>query len=249
MIKNKFTEFQTAGEQCMVKLIAGVRSKEPDIKNAFSSVLSGVISGIKNDYYGQFYDAAAYLVDGFANGIDANTFKAEAKGKAMAAAAARAAKRELDEHSPSKVGYQIGDYFGVAFVNAIGDHVDKAYEAGSDMASAAKTGLSNAISKVKDYIENGIDSQPTIRPVLDLSNVEAGAGELNALFSRAQALSISTGMNRQGNTDIQNGGDLPETGNTFNFTQNNYSPKALSRVEIYRQTKNQFSTFERKVKA
>lgn len=248
-IKNKYSEFQTAGEQCMIKLIAGARSKEPDLKNSFASALGGVLSGIKNDYYSQFHDAAAYLVDGFANGIDANAYKAEARGKAMAAAAARAARQELDEHSPSKVGYQIGDFFGIAFVNAIDDYADKAYKASSEMASAAKTGLSNAISKVKDYIENGIDSQPTIRPVLDLSNVEAGAGELSALFSRAQALSISTGMNRQEDSDVQNGENVPEKGSTFKFIQNNYSPKALSRVEIYRQTKNQFSTFERKVKA
>ena len=33
-------------------------------------------------------------------------------------------------------------------------------------------------------------------------------------------------------------------GNTYTFTQNNYSPKALSRLDIYRQTKNQFSALK-----
>lgn len=247
-IKNKYSEFQSAGEQCMVKFIAGVRSKDADAKNAFTSSLGGAISGVK-DYYGQFYDAGSYLVDGFAKGISENTYKAEAKARAMAAAAARAAEKELDEHSPSKVGYRIGDFFGVAFVNAIGDYTEKAYKAGSGMAKAARTGLSNAISKVKDFIDSDIDTQPTIRPVLDLSNVEAGTSRLNAMFSRTRALSISTGMNRQETADVQNGENSPNAGNTFTFTQNNYSPKALSRVEIYRQTKNQFSAMERMVKA
>ena len=247
-IKNKYSEFQSAGEQCMVKFIAGVRSKDADTKNAFTSSLGGAISGVK-DYYGQFYDAGSYLVDGFAKGISENTYKAEAKARAMAAAAARAAEKELDEHSPSKVGYRIGDFFGVAFVNAIGDYTEKAYKAGSGMAKAARTGLSNAISKVKDFIDSDIDTQPTIRPVLDLSNVEAGTSRLNAMFSRTRALSISTGMNRQETADVQNGENSPNAGNTFTFTQNNYSPKALSRVEIYRQTKNQFSAMERMVKA
>ena len=247
-IKNKYSEFQSAGEQCMVKFIAGVKSKDTDAKNAFTSSLGGAISGVK-DYYSQFYDAGSYLVDGFAKGISENTYKAEAKARAMAAAAARAAEEELDEHSPSKVGYRIGDFFGVAFVNAIGDYTEKAYKAGSGMAKAARTGLSNAISKVKDFIDSDIDTQPTIRPVLDLSNVEAGTSRLNAMFSRTQALSISTGMNRQETADVQNGETSPNAGNTFTFTQNNYSPKALSRVEIYRQTKNQFSAMERMVKA
>ena len=247
-IKNKYSEFQSAGEQCMVKFIAGVRSKDADTKNAFTSSLGGAISGVK-DYYGQFYDAGSYLVDGFAKGISENTYKAEAKARAMAAAAARAAEKELDEHSPSKVGYRIGDFFGVAFVNAIGDYTEKAYKAGSGMAKAARTGLGNAISKVKDFIDSDIDTQPTIRPVLDLSNVEAGTSRLNAMFSRTQAMSISTGMNRQDTADVQNGENSPNEGSTFNFNQYNYSPKALSRVEIYRQTKNQFSAMERMVKA
>ena len=223
-IKNKYSEFQSAGEQCMVKFIAGVRSKDADAKNAFTSSLGGAISGVK-DYYGQFYDAGSYLVDGFAKGISENTYKAEAKARAMAAAAARAAEKELDEHSPSKVGYRIGDFFGVAFVNAIGDYTEKAYKAGSGMAKAARTGLSNAISKVKDFIDSDIDTQPTIRPVLDLSNVEAGTSRLNAMFSRTRALSISTGMNRQETADVQNGENSPNAGNTFTFTQNNYSPR------------------------
>ena len=245
-INAKQRDFQTAGQQCMVKFIAGVKSKESDLKTAFTSGLSGAVSGVR-DYRDQFYSAGSYLVDGFASGISENTYKAEAKARAMAAAAARAAERELDEHSPSKVGYRIGDFFGVAFVNAIGDYEDKSYKAGSNMAEAAKLGLSKAVSKVKEFITDGINAEPTIRPVLDLSNVEAGAGRLNALFSRTQALSISAGMNRQNTTEVQNGANAPNAGNTFTFTQNNYSPKALSRVEIYRQTKNQFSAMERMV--
>ncbi len=39
-----------------------------------------------------------------------------------------------------------------------------------------------------------------------------------------------------------------QSNQTFNFTQNNYSPKELSRIDIYRRTKNQFSQFERAVR-
>ena len=36
----------------------------------------------------------------------------------------------------------------------------------------------------------------------------------------------------------------PSVGNSYSFVQNNYSPKALSRIDIYRQTKNQFSALK-----
>ncbi len=247
-IKNKYYEFQSVGQECMAKFITGVKSKDASVKESFTSSLSGVVSGIE-DYYSQFYSAGSYLVDGFAAGISANTYKAEARARAMAAAAARAAARELDEHSPSKVGYRIGDFFGLAFVNAIGDYESKSYKAGSGIAESAKNGLSKAISNITDVINSDIDTQPTIRPVLDLSNVEAGTSRINALFSRTRAISVSTGMNRQDDAKIQNGENSQNNGNSFVFTQNNYSPKALSRVEIYRQTKNQFSAMKGLVEA
>ena len=245
-IANKYPEFQNAGMQCMIKFIAGVKEKAEEVKTAFTGNLNASVTAIR-DYHDQFKQAGAYLVEGFADGISENTYRAEAKARAMARAAAEAAEDELDEHSPSRVGYHIGDFFGLGFVNAIGTYAVKAYNASADMADSAKTGLGNAIAKVKDMIDNGVDGQPTIRPILDLSDVEEKSHRLNTLFSRSQALTVSTGIVASRGQNLQNEDTNPNIGNSYNFTQNNYSPKALSRTEIYRQTKNQFSAMERMV--
>ena len=245
-IANKYPEFQNAGMQCMIKFIAGVKEKAEEVKTAFTGNLNASVTAIR-DYHDQFKQAGAYLVEGFADGISENTYRAEAKARAMARAAAKAAEDELDEHSPSRVGYHIGDFFGLGFVNAIGTYAVKAYNASAEMADSAKTGLGNAIAKVKDMIDNGVDGQPTIRPILDLSDVEEKSHRLNTLFSRSQALTVSTGIAAARGRNLQNEDTNPNTGNSYNFTQNNYSPKALSRTEIYRQTKNQFSAMERMV--
>lgn len=242
-INGKQGEFQTSGSTLMVKFIAGVRSKDSELRTAFATTLSGAITAIK-DYYGEFKSAGSYLVDGFCNGISGNTWKAEAKARAMAAAAAEAAEDELDEHSPSKRFYGIGDFAGIGFINALIDNVSKAGKAGREIAKSSIDGLNDVISRIADYVDADMDVQPTIRPVLDLSAVEAGTGRLNTLFSRNQALSVSTGMNeRVSEMEVQNG-ESSSAGNTYQFTQNNYSPKALSRIDIYRQTKNQFSAMK-----
>ena len=245
-IANKYPELQNAGMQCMIKFIAGVKEKAEEVKTAFTGNLNASVTAIR-DYHDQFKQAGAYLVEGFADGISENTYRAEAKARAMARAAAEAAEDELDEHSPSRVGYHIGDFFGLGFVNAIGTYAVKAYNASAEMADSAKTGLGNAIAKVKDMIDNGVDGQPMIRPILDLSDVEEKSHRLNTLFSRSQALTVSTGIAAARGRNLQNEDTNPNTGNSYNFTQNNYSPKALSRTEIYRQTKNQFSAMERMV--
>lgn len=240
--------FTTAGQSSVTAVTSGALSRIPTVVSAFTSISNRAASSVRGTH-SLFYNAGAYLVEGFANGISANTFKAEAQARAMAAAAAEAARRELDEHSPSRVGYQIGDFFGLGFVNAIRDSRSSSYKAASEMANSAKSGLTEAVSKIKDFVNGDMDVQPTIRPVLDLSDVQSGASKLNTMFSRNRALSVAGSMpNSSFDSANQNGADESASGATFNFTQNNYSPKALSRIDIYRQTKNQFSAMKGLVK-
>lgn len=242
VIKNKYYEFRGTGQEVMTNFIGGIKAKEYETKSTFSSIIESSLEEIRLNYE-QFHRAGAYLVEGFANGITENTFMAEARARAMARAAAEAAEEELDEHSPSKVGYKIGDFFGLGFVNAIETYEKKAYKSSAQMAHSARVGLSDALSTVKDFIDGKIDVQPIIRPVLDLSDVETKSLRLRTMIGRNYALSINGAVNAE--REFQN--ERASISNSYNFTQNNYSPKALSRSEIYRQTKNQFSAMERMV--
>ena len=189
--------------------IKGADSKKSDVKKKFKEIAQAAAdalddSSIKSDAK----KAGKDLVNGFANGISENTFKAEAKARAMAQAALAAAKAALKEKSPSRAFYEIGDFAVQGFANALHDGNNTAYRSGYTMAELAKDGLSKAIRNVSDIINSDIDSQPTIRPVLDLSDVESGAGYLNTMFSNGPSIgvmanlrSISSGMNSR----IQNG--------------------------------------------
>ena len=196
-------KMKNTGIKLVMQLAKGIESNGRLLKLASAKVANDSVSSIKN-VNKSFYSAGAYLVKGFAAGITAYTYLAKARSKAMASAAASAARAELDEHSPSKVGYEIGDFFGLAFVNAIGDYETKAYSAGSNVANSAKNGLSNAISRIKDAINSDIDMQPTIRPVLDLSDVESRASAINGMLGVGALSSVGT-INTMMNRTIQNG--------------------------------------------
>lgn len=191
-----------AAVRMLTAFVKGIEGRMSLISSAFNKTLSKAITTIRSKY-STFSDAGSYLVSGFASGISANSYKAAAKARAMAKAAAEAAEDELGIESPSKVGYGIGDFFGIGFINAIGDSARSAYKAGSNMAASARDGLSNAVSKVADFLNSDMDSQPTIRPVLDLSNVETGINTMNGMFAlnpvgvMTNVGTISTMMNRR----------------------------------------------------
>ena len=201
-VESKESLLAGVGKNMASKFASGISQNTKAIKDSFSSVLKAAISLIKS-YYSQFREAGKYAVDGFADGISANTYKARAKAKAMADAASEAARKALDERSPSKVFYGIGDYAGVAFVNALKDHTTKAYKASFEMASKAKSGLSDAVAKISDVINSDIDAQPTIRPVLDLSDVRAGASSISGMFGANPSIGVMS--NVRAITSMMNG--------------------------------------------
>ncbi len=201
-VESKESLLVGVGKNVASQFASGISQNTKAIKDSVSTVLKDAVSLIKT-YYTQFRDAGKYVADGFADGISANTYKAKAKAKAMADAASDAARKALNEHSPSKVFYGIGDYAGVAFVNALKDHTTKAYSASFEMASEAKSGLSDAIAKISDVINSDIDTQPTIRPVLDLSDVRAGASSISGMFSGRPSVGVMS--NVRAITSMMNG--------------------------------------------
>ena len=132
--------------------------------------------------YLSFQSAGGYLAAGFANGIALNAYIAQHAAAQMAQKAADQAKATLDENSPSKVGAKIGAFFAVGFANGIKEYSDTAADMSEAMADDAKTGLSDAVSKIKDVIDGNVDPHPTIRPVLDLSEIQNGVGVLNNML-------------------------------------------------------------------
>ena len=207
-ITTKSILFKVVGIETISKFINGILSGNERVVKAFGVGISSAITAI-NEAYDKFYAAGGYLVSGVAAGISANSYKAAAKARAMASAAARAAEDELDINSPSRVGYGIGNFFGLGFINALGDSAKRAYEASTHIASAAESGLKGAFDRVSRIINGEVEISPTVTPVIDLTNVRAGANAINGMLGLRPSMevltnvgAVSTMMNRRS----QNGG-------------------------------------------
>jgi len=194
-----------SGGKLMLNLVKGISSKVKNIGNALKSALASAVTSI-NNYYANFSTAGGYLVEGFAAGISANSYKAAAAAAAMAKAAKQAAEAALGIASPAKEMIEDGEFTTDGFVVGILKGVSRVYNAGLEIADYAKRGFTDAVSRVSDIVANGVDTEPTIRPVLDLSDVSAGADKINGMLAMnpsvgamANVTAISAMMSRRQN--------------------------------------------------
>ena len=196
-LEKKKTDFKTTAETLLSEFVSGIKSKQTEVQTSFNPGIELCVTSVRG-YYDRFKDAGGYLVSGFAAGITANTFIAEARAAAMARAALEAAEAELDINSPSKEFYRVGDFAGQGFVNALGDYENASFKAGASMAGSARSGLSGAIGKIRDLINGDLDAQPTIRPVVDLSNVSSGASAIEDMLGVGTSIGLLTNVGRIG---------------------------------------------------
>lgn len=179
-----------------------VENTAKDVANAGVNALRTVATGQDVVYIGKFF------VQGFANGITNNKYLATNAGSSVGKAALDAAKKAIDAHSPSRESFKLGRFFDLGFINGIKQYASKVYGASYSMATSANTGLNNAISKIMDIIENNVDTQPTIRPVLDLTDLENQSSRIGTMFGEPSvALASNLGAISYGMHNRQNGND------------------------------------------
>lgn len=248
-ISDKYQTVRNYATMTMTFFLNGLQSKYEAIKNSLGGLLTAMVGKINNTK-SQFYNAGKNVGQGFVEGVRAKIGDADRAGAALGNAALNAAKRALDENSPSRKMMKIGAYAGEGFVGSLMSYVAKAAEAGKDIGDSASNAVNDSMSRFSEVIDFGELSDPIIRPEVDLSNVESAALRIQKLFNEAikfsgiEASNLSASIDgARGSVQIdqKSNGAKPTEPTKFEFTQNNYSPKALSREDIYRQTKNQFS--------
>lgn len=149
------------------------------------------------------------------------------------------------------IGTKVGDAIGGAFkgaINAVLQTVEDAINAIPDAINGALD-IINKIPGVNishmGYVElprlakGGIVNKSTLANIGEAGEEAVIPLEHNKAGLKKIASLLASEMPRIGITGGTNGG-----GTVYNFTQNNTSPKSLSRYEIYRQTKNLINTIK-----
>lgn len=121
---------------------------------------------------------------GVAAGIREWASTVAAEAARMVEEAKAAANSAMDAQSPAKDLIKSGGYFAQGFMIGIQRNTEAVALAASDMTNAAKAEVAGFNTVINEAL-TGIDwdSQPTIRPVLDLTDIQAGMGRLDGLMA------------------------------------------------------------------
>ena len=201
-ISSNTSTFKSAGSKMATAFASGLKSG----KGASSAAKSMASKAAKAISTRGFRSAGRDAAKGFANGISANTFMATAKAKAMGEKALKAARKAINSRSPSKEFMKLGRYSAEGFALGIDKDARLSVKSATRMSVSAMDSTKEAISKIGKLLDSDVDVQPTISPVVDLTNVEAGAGAINGLLGQdvmvgasANLSAINYGMSKNQN--------------------------------------------------
>lgn len=183
----------------------------------------------------RFYTLGANAMQGLVNGINAKGAEAINAARSIAQQVKNIIATEWDEHSPSRVMRKLAQFFIKGGVIGMKETAHNMYEAAKSVADGTVNEMDSMGGRIEEMLNWKYN--PVITPVLDLSVVRSQLSEVNGMFTSGK-IGVNAG--------VQNGeqfaGAIPNQ--QISFTQNNYSPKALSRYEINRDTKNSLRQME-----
>lgn len=183
------TEILKKGAEFVGSLIQGLGSKMAQIGQVAREIVSKVCDNVKLAV-GRIKNIGGDIIDGLVDGIRGSISKVTEWAKKIGDKLLDGVKDVLDINSPSKEFKMVGDFAGQGLVIGLKNAGKAVYKAGAEMGDKAKTALRSAIDTANEILDSDMDSTPTIRPVLDLSDVKNGVGVLGKMLDTNGNISI-----------------------------------------------------------
>lgn len=243
----------TAATNIIVNFINGIANNLPRIVqagiNLIITFVESLAQGVRDNTERMNragLDLASAIIEGMTSGISGGIDLVINAVKDMAGSALSAAATALGINSPSKKFAELAMWSAKGFGQGFDKNKSVAAVAAEGMAKTALSSMREAMAAIPDLLASDMDLSPTIRPVVDLSDVSRNAALVDGMFGNAdinagnagsQASVINQNRSDSAEASAESSGDSTNVTNV-EFKQYNTSPKAISEIEVYRNTKN-----------
>lgn len=235
-VKDQSKAFTELGDKLVQYAADGVSKNSSKLVDAIKDAIKKAVNAGKG-YYDSMYDMGKYIAEGAGKGIKAACSYIVDANKYIVYRAVYEAKKLLGIASPSKVYAEMGMFMDKGMAQGMVNYANVVAYASASVGQTAIDSMQEAISGVSDIIESDIDSDPVIRPVLDLSNVADGINQMDGMFAADRSVNLANASGLEINNqlaeqerlsimfeDLKNtiSGlmDNKDTGNTYNNTFN-----------------------------
>ena len=180
------SSFSKQGKDMGNAMAKGLSSSSSGVTNAAKSLQKKAKSAIDTN---ALYSTGKNLSEGLARGMRSALGQIRSAADEMERQAERAVRAKAKVKSPSKVFMQIGAFIGEGFVLGINSYASRVYAAGNNMAQRSVDAANDAMASLDLF------SNPTITPVIDLSEVRKGASQIDAMVTSQRAISVDQNVN------------------------------------------------------
>lgn len=191
--------------------------------------------------YTLFKSGGGFTGKGYVNGLLEKVDDAYNAGYKLGKASKKGQKDATGESSPAKEFIKGGRFAGEGYVIGMRRMINKVYKTGFALGDSSVSAIKESFKRLNSNIGD-IDTTPTIRPVLDLSNVKMGLNSINSMFNQNQyALRVAGSLASGG---VANPRSMRPISVNANFTINGVNDGAqiaddfIQELEVYERTYN-----------
>ena len=209
-IANKMNDIVQAGFNLIISFVNAladaVRSNSGAVADAAINLINAFIDAV-GTMTSRFFEAGANAVEGFIDGLLSMPGRLWDAGCSLGRKALDAAKASLDINSPSKEMEQVGIFADMGLINGLKMYSNKVYNSGYNVGKQALSAVKDSMKQMNGLIDY-TNYNPTITPVLDLTNIQNGANEIDNMLNSSQ---FGTSVNLANNaSDLINRNNIPD---------------------------------------
>ena len=203
--------FLDGGKELLQGMVDGIEENWPKVKDACGEALEWAKDGIVGAA-SALWDAGCDVIQGFIDGMGSKAMSVINKATEVCGGAVQAVMDFLGINSPSRVFIGIGKYTAEGMAVGLDEYAYMAENSASAIAESVLNNVKNPLSNVSKILNDDIDANPKITPVVDLTNVKNGARLLNGMLGDQDVrINARTGMlagtvgeiqNRHDNSDV-----------------------------------------------
>lgn len=248
---NDLEEYKKVWQESMDELDESLKESLESITTDFHKEI-GLISKYTEEEFGKMAESVGKLLSEKGYAIGANTIAGIIQGfeeskpqlassvASIGSSVISGVSNMLEIHSPSRVMYKLGVYTIQGLLNAFDGMSSTIFETGGNTAENVTDGFVDTLASISAVLDDEMEFEPTIRPVVDLSNLtesvrtaQSAYGDIRHSMTLASQMQTSVSGNRMtvsvDNDDVVNA--IKELREDMS-----YMSEAMSRMQVIMDT-------------